>query len=105
MRLHAVSYGLCAAVILFVLPCGSAQARVDCHPNCDFVHDYGPYNLSWARPGLWCAPRCDARGNCAPTPSCFVATGVAGQNPFETSFYGRRPIGRVTVRPRRSPPR
>lgn len=92
--------GLLASVLLGT---GSASARIDCSPNCDFVHDYGPYDLSWERPGLTCYPRCDRRGNCAPTPTCFVASPPAGRSAFVTGWVGRPPIGRVTVRSRAVP--
>ena len=54
------------------LAASPAAAANDCFPYCDFTHYYGPLDLSWQRPGLTCYPRCDARGNCAPTPACFV---------------------------------
>jgi hypothetical protein len=93
------------AAILLLSPAAPAQARVDCHPYCDFNHDYGPYDVGWQRPGLTCYPRCDARGRCAPTPTCVVVSGVAGQSSYASGWLdGRRPAGRVTVRPRRPAP-
>ena len=100
MRLLAIA-GF-AATLVFGMPAAPAQARVDCHPNCDFNHDYGPYDYRWARPGLMCYPLCDARGRCAPTPACAIVTDIAGAGPNVTGWLdGRRPAGRVTVRPRR----
>jgi hypothetical protein len=78
----------------------SPAAAADCYPYCDFIHNYGPYDLSWRRPGLTCYPVCDARGNCAPTPACFVQPPPAGMSAFVTGWVGRRPIGRITVRSR-----
>ena len=105
MRRLAALVGFALAVAL-ALPAAPAQARIDCHPNCDFVHDYGPHDLSWVRPGLFCYPRCDARGNCAPSPVCVVAPDVAGRSAFTTGYLdGRRPAGTVTVRPRVAPRR
>jgi hypothetical protein len=85
---------------VLALPVSPAAARVDCTPYCDFRHDYGPYDLSWQRPGLTCYPRCDVRGNCAPTPVCFVAAAPAGHSAFVVGPLGRRPVGRITVRSR-----
>jgi hypothetical protein len=87
--------GLPGAVLLDTSP---ASAQVACAPYCDFVHDYGPYDLSWQQPGLTCYPRCNARGDCAPTSTCVVVTGVAGRSAFMTGPLGRRQVGRVTVR-------
>jgi hypothetical protein len=53
-----------AAVLAFAA--GPAAAEVDCAPNCDFVHDYGPYDYTWVRPGLYLFPRCGPSGYCAP---------------------------------------
>ena len=44
---------------------GTALAY-DCAPHCDYVHDYGPYDLSWVSPGLVGIPVCDRHGNCSP---------------------------------------
>jgi hypothetical protein len=104
MRLLA-AVGFSAALVLGWPAAASAQTRIDCHPHCDFVHDYGPYDYRWARPGLTCYPLCDARGRCAPAPACAIVTGIAGAGTYETGWLdGRRPAGRVTVRPRRPAP-
>lgn len=96
--------GLMAGMLgLVLLGTDPAAARVDCSPYCDFVHDYGPADMSWQRPGLTCYPRCDARGNCAPTLGCFLASPPAGRSAFVTGWVGRRPVGRVTVRSRAVP--
>ena len=55
--------GVLAMVFALSLP---AAAQVDCAPYCDFTHDYGPYDLTWARPGLYAFPVCGPNGNCAP---------------------------------------
>lgn len=52
---------LCVLVATF----GVAFAS-DCAPHCDYVHDYGPYDLSWVSPGLVGIPVCDRQGNCSP---------------------------------------
>ena len=37
---------------LFALFIASPAAAIECAPYCDYTHDYGPYDLSWKRPGL-----------------------------------------------------
>jgi hypothetical protein len=59
---------LCAA---FVVACASALgagsvAAAECYPHCDYNHYYGPYDLSYVRPGLYAYPVCGPHGNCAP---------------------------------------
>ena len=54
-----------AVLFAFVLASGAALAY-DCAPHCDYVHDYGPYDLSWVAPGLVGYPVCDRAGNCSP---------------------------------------
>ena len=56
-----------AAIVLVssLLGVGSASAT-ECYPNCDYIHDYGPYDYTYIRPGLYAYPRCDWRGNCLP---------------------------------------
>jgi hypothetical protein len=44
----------------------AARAQVECYPHCDYWHDYGPYDFTYKRPGLFGYPVCDWRGNCAP---------------------------------------
>jgi hypothetical protein len=56
---------LATAVLSLLWGAGAAMA-VDCAPNCDFVHDYGPYDFSYIRPGLAGIPVCDRQGNCSP---------------------------------------
>jgi hypothetical protein len=53
-----------AAILAFAA--GPAAAEVGCTPNCDFTHDYGPYDYTWVRPGLYLYPRCGPSGNCSP---------------------------------------
>jgi hypothetical protein len=56
------------ATVFGVLFCGlsPALAEVECFPHCDYWHDYGPYDFTYKRPGLFGYPVCDARGNCEP---------------------------------------
>lgn len=98
---------LVAAAVIAIpaaLAASPAAARVECYPNCDFVHDYGPADRQWERPGLICRPRCDPFGNCAPTPVCVVQEPPAGQSAFVSEWIGPRRFGRITVRSRRVPP-
>ena len=58
---------LFAAVLFTSVFFGSAaRAEVECFPHCDYWHDYGPYDFTYKRPGLFGYPICDVRGNCAP---------------------------------------
>lgn len=78
----AFAFAIVSSVLL-----GSGMARAtDCSPHCDFVHDYGPYDFSYVRPGLAAYPVCDWRGNCAP---------------HLVYYYGvrRRPGVRIIIRP------
>jgi hypothetical protein len=43
-----------------------ASARIECAPHCDYNHDYGPYDFTYIRPGLYGYPRCNALGECLP---------------------------------------
>lgn len=76
-----------AVAILSSVLFGTAIARAtDCFPYCDYVHDYGPYDFSYVRPGLAGYPVCDWRGNCAP----HIVYYYAGH---------RRPGVRIIIRP------
>jgi hypothetical protein len=57
-----------AAVLLgfMLLQSGAAWAAIDCSPHCDYYHDYGPYDFTYAGPGLFGFPVCDWHGNCSP---------------------------------------
>lgn len=58
---------LLAPTVLCGLVSASGVAfAYDCAPHCDYVHDYGPYDLSWVAPGLVGYPVCDRQGNCSP---------------------------------------
>jgi hypothetical protein len=57
---------LAAAVVSLALFASGAAWAVDCSPHCDYVHDYGPYDFTYVRPGLFAYPVCGPRGNCAP---------------------------------------
>jgi hypothetical protein len=73
--------------LLVLLSLGSA-ASADCYPYCNYIQDYGPYDYTYIRPGLFAFPICDYRGNCLP---------------HRVYVYSRRPIGQITVRSRSRP--
>lgn len=54
------------AVLCALLSTSAVAFAYDCAPHCDYVHDYGPYDLSWVAPGLVGYPVCDRQGNCLP---------------------------------------
>jgi hypothetical protein len=45
---------------------GSLAWADDCYPHCDFWHDYGPYDFTYIRPGLYGYPICGPLGDCSP---------------------------------------
>jgi len=59
---------VCRAALLFGLwLSGPAVASAtECAPHCDRSHDYGPYDFTYVRPGLYGYPVCDSNGNCSP---------------------------------------
>jgi hypothetical protein len=89
-----------AIALLLCFAPGSASARSDCVPYCDFTHYYGPRDFTWVwpgygpqqfiyvRPGLFLRPRCGPSGYCSP---------------YLLSSW-QRFRGRVTVRPVRLRP-
>jgi hypothetical protein len=81
---------------LFALFIASPAAAVECAPYCDYTHDYGPYDLSWKRPGLYAFPLCAPNGECAPR-AAHVYSPVSGW-----PYYGPYRGVRITVRPRRN---
>ena len=74
------------AVLSSVLLGSGIAWAADCTPHCDYVHDYGPYDFSYVRPGLAGYPVCDWRGDCAPR----IVYYYAGH---------RRPGVRIIIRP------
>jgi hypothetical protein len=72
------------SVLLFAAP----VVADECYPHCDYIQDYGPYDYTYVRPGLFGYPVCDRLGNCSP--AALYA-------------YSWQPRGRITVRPLRRP--
>ena len=77
-----------ALALIFGLASQPAAAEVDCAPNCDFTHYYGPYDYTWVRPGLYRYAYCGASGNCSP----YVIS--------SSRFRGRVTVRLVRPRPR-----
>jgi hypothetical protein len=84
---YAAAAVLCGLAFLGSTP--RTAAAVECYPHCDYHHQYGPYDLTYIRPGLFAYPVCNARGNCAPW-SVYVQTGPRTGN-VEVRFP-RRPL-------------
>jgi hypothetical protein len=60
-------YGFVTALLgTFLAGTGAAVAEQYCFPHCDYVHYYGPFDLSYIRPGLIGYPECGLQGDCAP---------------------------------------
>ena len=82
---------------LFALLIASPAAAIECAPHCDYTHDYGPYDLSWKRPGRYAFPLCAPNGECAPR-AVHVYSPVSGWPYWD---YWRSRGVRITVRPRK----
>jgi len=87
---RAARYSLFALALLVASP----AAAIECAPYCDYTHDYGPYDLSWKRPGLYAFPVCAPNGECAPR-AAHVYSPVSGW-----PYWPYRGV-RITVRPRK----
>jgi hypothetical protein len=99
LRRFAPSSGLRAirdSLFAFAMLTASSALAVECAPYCDYTHDYGPYDLSWKRPGLYAFPRCAPNGECAPRAG-HVYSPVSGW-PY-VDYWPARGV-RITVRPR-----
>ena len=80
---------------LFALLIASPTWAIECAPYCEYTHDYGPYDLSWKRPGRYAFPLCAPNGECAPH-AVHVYSPVSGW-PYWDHYRGVR----ITVRPRK----
>lgn len=87
--LLAIRYSLFAILIFIASP----AFAIDCAPYCDYTHDYGPYDLTWKRPGRYAFPVCAPNGECAPH-AVHVYSPVSGW-----PWWPYRGV-RITVRPR-----
>jgi len=73
----------CAVLGLTLCSAGTVLAA-ECFPYCDYNHNYGPYDFTYVKPGLWGYPTCGPRGNCLPR--------------LSYSVVGRAPRGNIEVR-------
>jgi hypothetical protein len=78
----------CAVLGLTLCSAGTVLAA-ECFPYCDYNHNYGPYDFTYVKPGLWGYATCGPRGNCLPRLSYSVS--------------GRTPRGNIEVRTLRRP--
>jgi hypothetical protein len=75
----------CAAAIVGLTLCSAGVVlAAECFPYCDYNHNYGPYDFTYVKPGLWGYPTCGPRGNCLPR--------------LTYSVSGRTPRGNIEVR-------
>ena len=72
------------AALCLTLCGGGAALAAECFPYCDYNHNYGPYDFTYVKPGLWGYPTCGPRGNCLPR--------------LSYSVVGRAPRGNIEVR-------
>jgi hypothetical protein len=70
-----------SAAFLSVASAGAIAA--ECTPHCDYIQDYGPYDYTYVRPGLFGYAICDWWGNCSP---------------YRVYAYSGRRTGRITIR-------
>ncbi len=61
---------LFAAALFGVIAFASSPAgAVECYRHCDYTHDYGPYDFTYVRPGLFGFPLCDHHSTSAGSPT------------------------------------
>jgi hypothetical protein len=78
---------LLAALCLSFCGAGSVLAA-ECYPHCDYVHNYGPYDFTYVRPGLYGYPLCNVRGECLPN-LVYSTSGRARRGNVEVRFISR----------------
>jgi len=77
------------SAVLFITFCGAGTAlAAECFPYCDYTHDYGPYDFTYVRPGLYGYPICGPRGNCLPN-VVYSTSGRARRGNVEVRFLPR----------------
>jgi hypothetical protein len=83
---HVLHRFVFALLSFFLAGTGVAFAERECFPHCDYTHYYGPFDFTYARPGLFGYPHCGPQGDCSP--HLTYTTGIV--RPIQT--------GRITVR-------
>ena len=76
----------------------TAASAASCYPHCDYNHDYGPYDFTYIRPGLYAYPVCGPRGECSPY--LVYNRSPAPGLPYPT--FSPYPKGRIEIRLPRS---
>jgi hypothetical protein len=100
-KFHVPTRLVAALSALFLAGTGAAVAQQQCFPHCDYNHYYGPYDFTYAQPGLFGYPRCGPQGDCAP----HLAYTVGANTPSTIGVVRQVPPGRITVRLPRLAPR
>jgi hypothetical protein len=63
---HLLDRFVFAVLGFFLAGTGVAFAERECFPHCDYTHYYGPFDFTYARPGLFGYPHCGPQGDCSP---------------------------------------
>jgi hypothetical protein len=87
-RSVARGLGRVLAIICVSLSGAGTVLAAECFPYCDFTHDYGPYDFTYVRPGLYGYPICGPRGNCLPY-VVYSTSGRARRGNVEVRFISR----------------
>ncbi|HEV7983221.1 MAG TPA: hypothetical protein VGP86_10025 [Xanthobacteraceae bacterium] len=78
----------CLAAFGIVVSGAGGALAAECFPHCDYVHNYGPYDFTYVRPGLYGYPVCNARGECLPN-LVYSTSGRARRGNIEVRFLSR----------------
>jgi hypothetical protein len=78
----------CFAAFGIMVGGAGGAAAAECFPHCDYVHNYGPYDFTYLRPGLYGYPVCNARGECLPN-LVYSTSGRARRGNVEVRFLSR----------------
>jgi hypothetical protein len=76
------------AALCLSLGSASGALAAECYPHCDYVHNYGPYDFTYVRPGLYGYPLCNVRGECAPN-LVYSTSGRPRRGNIEARFISR----------------
>jgi hypothetical protein len=84
----ARNFGQVFAIFCVALCSAGTALAAECFPRCDYTHDYGPYDFTYIRPGLYGYPICGPRGNCLPN-LVYSTSGYARRGNIEVRFIPR----------------